>query len=242
MHIWTQGDKRIFQHSMRVLRPTAKDADGFDLPSRQYVNSEVNSNPVYPKVATMPVVSWTSHSPDENQDVTKFVKAMQYCTQENGFEPAIGSKVSAAIDYLSSANVLRRPRAWEGDFGTWNPTKAHFTDAFHLNRDYANSRQRIAALTTHASSANKKHQQIMGLKFNGRRRHKITGQRTAHRPVEGEWAARQSGWGNMLYLCPTHQYNVQKKCLEIRVPEPDGKMKASLRSTQEDSVRKNSSK
>ena len=106
--------------------PPPKTQTVLDLPSRPYVlKSEVNSNPVYPKRSDDAlVVSWTSHSPDENQDVTKFVKTMYNIVHKRmDLKPAIGSKVSAAIDYLSSANVLRRPHAWEGDFGTWNPKR-----------------------------------------------------------------------------------------------------------------------
>ena len=107
------------------------------------------------------------------------------------------------------------------------PQKAGFSDTFHLNQDYANSRQKIRGTYDACQLCKQKTPADPGIENSTEEGvYKITGQRTAHRPVEGEWAARQSGWGNMLYLCPTHQYNVQKKCLEIRVPEPDGKMKS----------------
>ena len=107
------------------------------------------------------------------------------------------------------------------------PKKAGFSDTFHLNQDYANSRQKIRSTYDACQLCKQKTPADPGIENSTEEGvYKITGQRTAHRPVEGEWAARQSGWGNMLYLCPTHQYNVQKKCLEIRVPEPDGKMKS----------------
>ena len=79
--------------------PPPKTQTVLDLPSRPYVlKSEVNSI-LHPKWSDDAlVVSWTSHSPDENQDVTKFVKTMYRLYTKMELKSAIGSEVSAAID------------------------------------------------------------------------------------------------------------------------------------------------